>query len=537
MAEELTPIKKKVARLKELEEDRLTFLSECKEITEYILPQKGLYLSEGQKPHKKQGRFAKIIDATATEDNDLLAAGIQGGLSSQSRPWFRLEADDKSVMQFEHVQVWLDYVQNQMYSVLAGSNFYTKIHDFYNDEGGFGNAVMMCEPDLDKVLRFTLITPGIYCFAENGSGIVDTLYLRYPIRAQNVKERWPNCSDQVKELEKTKPFTWVSIVHAMEPNIKRNPNKIDKLNMPYSSSFWEYDKSEKFLSQGGYLERPFAVGRWKTNDVEAYGTGPGHTALGLVKMLQSMQKSSLKAIHKEVDPPMRVPANFKDVLNSLPGGVNPVASNHGKDAIGKLFDMSFDYAGVENKIERIQMMIHDIFKRNLFLLITDRPEMTATEVVERSQEKLIMIGPVTERQIPDVLEPMLSRTFNIMTRFGMIPPPPPELVGRALKIDYISLLAQAQKMMVLQGMRAYVEMATSVETLKASSPDGAVKTNADFLLDEYASGLVLSPQITRPDDEVGQIRQMTKRIQDMAQQIEMLKGASEAAKNMSQAQE
>ena len=108
-------------------------------------------------------------------------------------------------------------------------------------------------------------------------------------------------------------------------------------------------------------------------------------------MLQSIQKSSLRAIHKEVDPPLRVPTNLKDMLNALPGGVNYMPANDPRDAIGKLFDMNFDYPGAENKIAAIQQMIHTIFKRDLFLLITDRPEMTATEVVERSQEKLIMI--------------------------------------------------------------------------------------------------------------------------------------------------
>jgi hypothetical protein len=530
MADEtLTAVKKKENRLKELELDRQTFLDDWKEITEYILPNKGLYLSDGEKPHKKKGRFAKIIDATATEDNELLAAGIQGGLSSQSRPWFRLQASDKALMKFEHVAQWLNYVQNLMYSVLAGSNFYTKIHDFYNDEGGFGNAVLMCEPDFDKIVRFYLLTPGQYCFAEGPTGTIDTLYRRYPMRAINVKNVWPNCSDQTKELAKTKPFDWVQIVHAIEPNIDRNSNYIDNRNMPFSSCYWEHAKTEKFLAQGGYIERPFAVGRWKTNDVEAYGTGPGNTALGLVKMLQSMQKSSLKAIHKEVDPPLRVPAALKDVINTLPGGVNPVAANDGREAVGRLFDMNFDYKGVEYKIERVQEMIHTIFKRDLFLLITDRPEMTATEVVERSQEKLIMIGPVTERQIPDVLEPMLSRTFNIMTRFNMIPPPPPELAEQPIKIDYISLLAQAQKMMGLQGMRSYVDMATAVANIK---PESVLKTNWNFILDEYADNLALAPEVTVPDEIVAQIEQEQAAREAEAFEAEMAKQESEAVKNI-----
>ena len=530
--EPITKIQSKANKLKELELDRQNYLTECKEITEYILPQKGLYISEGEKPHKKTSRFSKIIDATASEDNDLLASGIQGGLSSQSRPWFRLEAADKEIQRFEHVQLWLAYVEGQMRSVLAGSNFYTKIHDFYNDEGGFGNAVMVCEPDFNKVVRFTLITPGVYSFAEGEDSTIDTLYLRYPLRAINVFNIWPNCSDDTKQLAKTKPFEWVEVVHAIEPNRNRDPNKIDYNNMAYSSCYWEHKKTDKFLSQGGYNERPFAVGRWKTNDVEAYGTGPGHTALGLVKMLQSMQKSSLKAIHKEVDPPLRVPSSLKDVLNTLPGGVNPTASNDPREAISKLFDMNFDYKGVEYKIERVQDMIHTIFKRDLFLLITDRPEMTATEVVERSQEKLIMIGPVTERQISDVLEPMLSRVFSIMTRFGMIPPPPAELAGQPLKIDWISLLAQAQKMLGLQGLRSYTEMARSVAEV---NPDSIFKTNFDFLLDEYAAGLALPPQITFADDEAAELRQIAKQQQQLAQEVETLKQGSEAVKNVAQA--
>ena len=535
--EELTKIKKKAAKLTELELDRKTFLDECREITEYILPQKGLYLSEGEKPHKKMGRFAKIIDATASEDNDLLASGIQGGLSSQSRPWFRLEASDKAIMSLEHVQIWLNFVEDRMRGVLAGSNFYSKIHDFYNDEGGFGNAVLLFEDDDNKVVRFGLSTPGQYCFAEGEDGTIDTLYLRYPLRAINLKNRWPKtCSDEVKELAKTKPFSWIEVVHAIEPNVGRNPNKIDNRNMLYSSCYWEHAKTEKFLSEGGFQDKRFAVGRWKTNDVEAYGTGPGHTALGLVKMLQSMQKSSLKAIHKSVDPPLRIPTGLKDTLNLLPGGANYMPSNDPREAIGKLFEMNFDYVGVEQKIAAIQQMIHTIFKRDLFLLITDRPEMTATEVVERSQEKLIMIGPVTERQIPDVLEPALSFTFNRMNRLGMIPPPPPELAEQPIKVDYISLLAQAQKMMGLQGLRSYVDFATAVETLKASSPDGAIKSNSDFMLDEYASQLALAPQVTRPKDEVDQFKQMQAQMQEMAQKIDMLKQTSEAAKNMSQAQ-
>jgi Bacteriophage head to tail connecting protein len=535
-AEPLNKVQKKSSHLKELEMDRQVWLDECKEITEYILPQKGIYISQGEKPGQKKNRFAKIIDPVASEDNDLLASGIQGGLSSQSRPWFKIEAGNKAVNKLENPQIWMDYVQNMMYSVLANSNFYPKIHNFYNDEGGFGNAVIVCEPDFEKVVNFMLYTAGTYSFSEGKTGAIDTLYLRYPLRAHNIVSLWPDTvSDNTRNLAKTKPFEWIEVCHAIERNEKRDPNRIDYTNMPYSSCWWEYKKPQRFLAEGGYMEKPFAVGRWKTNDTEAYGTGPGHTALGLVKMLQSLQKTDLKARHKEVDPPLFVPAGLKDVLNQLPGGINPTSSNDPRNAIGKLFQMTFDYKATTDKIDRVAAAIHTIFKRDLFLLITDRPEMTATEVVERSQEKLIMIGPVTELQITDVLQPILERVFNIMLRFGMIPPPPPELQGSPLRLVFISLLAQAQKMLGLQGMRSYVEMATAVETLKSSSPDGAAKTNTDYILDEYASNLSLPPQVTRPDDQVGQVRQMYQQMQQMAQEIKMLKEGAQAAQALSNA--
>jgi len=155
--------------------------------------------------------------------------------------------------------------------------------------------------------------------------------------------------------------------------------------------------------------------------------------------------------------------------------------------------------------------------------------MTATEVTERSQEKLVLIGPVTERQIPDVLEPMLSRTFNIMDRFGMIPPPPPEIEGQPLRIDYVSLLAQAQKMMGLQGLRSYVDM---VRMTAEVSPESLVKTNFDFIMDEYASGLALPPEVTRPDEEVAAIRQAQQQAEAEMREAELAKQESEAVKNM-----
>ena len=528
MADKLA--KKLTDRLKEHEDDRTDTLNSMKEISQFILPNRGTYVSTGQKPDKSQNWYSKIIDPVATQSNNLMGSGVQGGLSSKTKPWFKLEPTNKYVKNIENVQGWLAFVEDRMRFFLGQSNFYSNIHQLYVDEGGFGTSVIFCEPDDKNLLHFTISPPGEYCISANEKGIVDTLFRRYWMRARNIVKKWPNtASNNVKNVMQNSPGKFFEVVHAVYPNKKRNPNYADRFNMPLKSCYFEYGQTENVLSEGGFIQKPFAAGRWSVNGNNSYGDGPGHMALGLVKMLQQMHKSSVKAIHQEVEPAMRVPASLGDVLNMLPGGETRVSSNDPKDAIGRLFDLNFDYTGVEAKIAAIRPIIENLFYKDLFLLITDRPEMTATEVVERSQEKLILIGPTIERNEFDVLDVILEWVFHTMMQFGAIPPPPPELMGQRLKFDYISMLAQAQKMVGLQSMRMYKNEAMEIATVE---PGTLLKTNWDAYLQELANRLALSPEITRPDDEVMMLRQIEQQQNQMMQEIAMLKEQAGIAKTV-----
>ena len=504
-----------------------------RQISEYVFPQRGLFNIDGEKPHTKEDRYSKIIDPVATEDNEMLASGTQGGLSSPSQPWFKLEPINKNMLDMESVAAWCYYVQNQMYSVLSSSNFYNTIHSHYEDNSAFGNAVTYCEEDPKALVRFKCCPPGEYCFAESKSGRVDTLYRRIWMTGRQILNRWPQtASDEIRNAKDKKEQQWFEVVHVIEPNDGRDTTKIDSRNMPFKSVYFEYQKTDRILSSGGYMELPFAAGRWSVNGSEVYGHGPGHMALNIVKMLQSMQKTSLKAHHQESDPALLVPMQLKDKVNSLPGGINYTPSADNRDVVKRLFDMRFDYQAAELKIERIKEAIHSIFKRDLFLLIADRPEMTATEVVERSQEKIILIGPVIERYIHEVLNPLLERVFQIMNRAGAIPPPPFELMGQSLKIEYISVLAQAQKMIGLQNMRSYLDAATAVAAI---NPMSVEKTDWDQFMQETADRLAIAPNITLPDEIVAARREQAAQMQQMMAEMEMLKQGGEAARSFADA--
>jgi hypothetical protein len=525
-------------RYKALSDERIDDLLIWKEISNFISPSKGLYISEGERPNKRTNRYRNILDDTATRALTLLGAGMQGGLTSPSRPWFKIVTQDDDLMKFESVAQWTNYVEKQMYGVFKRSNFYSSIHQAYEEQAGFGTTVFLAEEDFDSLIRFYVLPPGIYCIALSDNGMVKTLFRRYWMSAMQMATKFgkENLSDQVQNClsPDRNPYEWFQVMHVIEPRDQRDVLKIDTLNMPYSSFYFEFSKSDqqKPLRESGFHEQPFAAPRWSVNGSETYGKGPAHLALGPTKILQSMSKASLKAVHKEVDPPMRVPTSYKDTLNMLPGGVNPVTANDPKDAIGKLFDMRFDYAGTEAKIERIQSNVERTFYNDLFFTIINRPEMTATEVLQRHEEQLIMLGPTIERQITELLDPMLERTFNVMDRAGMIPPVPPEMEQQPLKVDYISLLAQAQKMMGLQHMDMFLNIATATTSIDPQHPTSD-KIDTDAYLDEYALRLGISPEITRSPQVVAQIRQMKQQQMEQERQQQMLMDAADGAKTLS----
>jgi hypothetical protein len=526
------------ARLKFLENDRLPIISLMKDVSEYILPRKGLYTADGEKPHEKvASRYQKILNSTSTRASRLLASGMQGGLTSPSRPWFRIGTEDPSLYNFEEVAIWCQLVEDIMYSVFNGSNFYSAIHTVYEDEGGFGQGVLLEEEDPLTVIRFTVCPPGEYCLASNERGFVDTLYRRFWMPACNIVRKFgrDRVSDDVKRAYETKGtyYKLFEIIHVIEPRSDRKPNKIDYTNMPYRSVYYEHKKTDRLLRDSGFKELPFMAPRWSFQNPEVYGDCPSFDALGVTKMLQASEKISIKAMDKGVDPPLRIPSKWAGKrANLLPGGHNYVDSNDPKDSIGRLYDIIFDVAQVEKKIERFEMLIERLYFMDLFTLITDRPEMTATEVLERKEEKLTLLGPTIENQIHELLEPILERTFSIMARRGMIPPAPEELRNQKLKVEYISLLAQAQKMIGISGMEAYLE---KMERLAAVDPGSLDKTDTDAFLEEYAERVALSPRITRDQELVDQMRAEKAARQKQLEDAEMLKGAAGDIKALSQA--
>lgn len=530
-----------IARFKHLDEQyRYAWLPLHEDISEYLLPRRGNFIDHG-KPYEKNNviRSTSILNDTASRANRMLGSGMQGGLCSPSQRWFALTLKDKNMMMFGPVKDWLRKCEDIMYSVYATGNFYTEIHRVFEEQAGFGTAPIIQEEDFDSVVNFTVFTAGEYRLASDRNNRVDTCYRHFWMTADQIIKTFGegNCSDSVKNAYKKTPFEYFEILHCIEPNSKSDDSKADNTKMKYTSVWMEYqDGGSKFLRQSGYTDNPLAVPRWTPVGNSPYGLGPGHDAIGNIKMLQQMEKSIVKAVHKEVDPPMAVSSKLKDVLSLLPGATNWFDGDDSRFAVSPLLNIQFNLHNAEDRIVAIESRIERTFYNDLFAMIVNADQhgrqITATEILERKQEKLVLLGPTVERQTFELLQPINSRTFNICLRLNMFPPPPPELQGQALNIEYLGVLAQAQKLVKAQSMEAYLGEAERVLQL---DPMTSVKTDWAAFLEQYADILGVPSGIVRTEDQASILKQQIIQKQQEAEKAQQMQMAVAAMKDLGRA--
>jgi hypothetical protein len=226
--------------------------------------------------------------------------------------------------------------------------------------------------------------------------------------------------------------------------------------------------------------------RWDVVGTDTYGSGPGWVALGDAQQLQLQERRKLEATDKQVKPPMVGPPSLRNEPASLlPGGVTYVADPSGQ-SFRAAIDVRLDLGALSADLQEVQSRIEDAFCANLWLMMTesDRREITAREIDERREEKMLMLGPVLERLHDELLEPLVTRVFNIMSRNGLIPPPPRGLDAGALQVEFISIvLAQAQKAVATGAIERFWQFGAQIGSIK---PEALDRLDADGTMDSYA---------------------------------------------------
>lgn len=522
---------KMMRRWTALQTERSSWLSHWKEISDNLLPRSGRFFVSDRNNGTK--RHNTIYDNSGTRALRVLGAGLMAGATSPARPWHRITTGDPDLDESANVKQWLSDVRDQQNMIFARSNTYRALHMIYEELGAFGTAASIIVPNFDSVIHHYPQTAGQYCIAEDALGRVNTIYREMAMSVvQMVREfGYDKCSETIKRLYNAGNLdTFIPLIHCIEPRADRDLSKKDSQNMPYRSTYFEKGGNEdSILRESGFREFVAVCPRWAVSGGDVYGNSPGMEALGDIKQLQHEQKRKANAIDFQTMPPLQAPTSAKAMgINMLPGGVSYVDAASPTGGVRTAFEVNLNLQHLLADIADVRERIRSAFHADMFLMISsaDKNGMTATEVAERHEEKLLMIGPTLERLHNEMLLPMVEMTFARQVEAGTIPPPPPELQGKELSIEFVSMLAQAQRAVSTSSIDRFVGNLGAVAQFK---PDVLDKFDADTWADRYADSLGVDPELIVPGEEVALIRQSRAQQMAQAQQAEQAAMAADAA--------
>lgn len=527
---------KLIFRWGQMRTERASWWSHWQEVSTYILPWNGRYFRQDR--DKGGRRNNQIYDNTAIRALRTLGAGLMAGATSPARPWFRLGTHDPELNNAQSVKLWLADVARRMHMVFQKSNTYRALHQIYEEIGAFGTASSIIMPDFNTVIHHYPLTIGEYAIATDWQGRVTTLYREFEKPVSEVVKEFglKNCSLMVQSMYSSGNLEeWVPIVHAIEPRSDRDPSKRDARNMEWGSYYFEYGgNSGQCLRESGFKQFPAVVPRWAVSGGDTYGNSPGMEALGDIKQLQHEQLKKAQGINYKVEPPLQVPASMKGRdVERLPGGITFIEGGTGQK-IETAFDVQLNLSELLEDIQDVRERIRQSFFSDIFLMLANstNPSMTATEVAERHEEKMLMMGPVLERLNNELLFPLVETTFTHMAEMGALPPAPPELAGMDLNVEFISMLAQAQRAIGTNSVDRFVG---SLGTVAQMKPDVLDKFDSDAWADAYSDMLGVDPALVLASQQVAIIRQARAQAQAQQEKLQAAQQVSAAAKNFGQA--
>ena len=508
-------------RLEGLYQKRTNWESHWQELADFMLPRKADIVKVREAGDK---RTERIFDGTAIHAVELLSSSLHGMLTSPSTPWFSLRFRDPELQNNDEANEWLENSLTQMYQHFNRSNFQQEIHELYYDLVVFGTAAIYVDLN-DNMLRFACRHIAEIYISENAQGQVDTVYRKFKMTVRAMeqqfgKENLPQ--DCIKDLDEN-PYAEHDLMHAVFPRGEAK-GRVGKLKA-IGSIYYHADKKH-LLSESGFDEFPFMVPRFVKDSVSTYGRSPAMTALPDTKMLNKMSEVTIRASQKQIDPPLMVPDDsFVMPIRTTPGALNFYRSGT-RDRLEPLNIGANNPLGLAMEQERRNAINKAFYVDQL--LMSGGPTMTATEVLQRNEEKMRLLGPVLGRLQSELLQPLITRSFSLLLGAKLLPPSPEQLQGQPIEIEYVSPLAKAQRLTDLQGMLRGFEVMMQVAEI-APVMD---YLDSDKLVQYLVEVTGIPARVIRSDEEVAKMRRQQQQQAAAAQQQQEALLETEAAKNL-----
>lgn len=533
---EATERKRLQGVLAEMKTDRHHWWTLWREVADYYLPKRYVWLQSGDERRRaKEAKNPKILDTTGTLAARTLASGMMNGITSPSRPWFKLRVGG-----FDHedneVAVWEQECARRMMTVMAESNFYNAMAVQYLDLAVFGSAAMLIYDDDDNVIHCFNPALGEFYFALDANLRVSTFAREFKQSVRQLVERFGEDAVSAEILTKfreggERALHQYDVVHLIEPN--RDGASSVASRFPFRETYWLPSEISKgrVLQQRGFLEMPGIFPRWETTGNDAYGTSPAIDALADVIQLQHETKRKAQGIDKVVNPPIVADVQLEHRPTALmPNGITYVAGSNNVGA-KPLYQIQPPLQEMTEDIREIQLRIRETMHNDLFRMISQLDTVrSATEIDARREEKLVLLGSVLDRFEKEALSPAINRIFGIMQRRGLIPEPPDSLPeGAQVEIEYVSILNVAQRAVQAAPVERWIQVIGNVAGL---APQAAQVVNWEELVRNYGEDIGVAARNMKSREELAQVQQAeAERLaeQEAAQRTQELVNAGKVA--------
>lgn len=532
MTDSLTQKQRKHKRWGSLKSELSNILPEMQDAARLVLPRTGRFLSSDRNKFINR-RNNKIYDSTGTKALRTLSAGLMGGATSPARPWLRVTVSDPDLRKYAPVKVWLKKVTNNMLDTFRRSNTYRALPAYYDELGVFGTGAGFLMDDFEKTIHHYNLTAGEYAIGKDYKGRVDSLGREFDTTVSGLVGEfgYKNCSATVRNMYDNGNYDqWITIIHVIEPRRDRDVRNPTNKHMPFQSCYFEKGADDgKFLRDSGLQRFRALCPRWNLLSGDIYGTSPAMDTIGDIKQLQHEQLRKAQCIDFETNPMLQVPLSLKNQEHRrVPGGV---IYADGNQTVKKAYDANVNLGHLREDIVDVRQRINSNFYHDLFLMLANdtRSGITATEIAERHEEKLLMLGPVLERIHHELLEPMVEITFERMIEVGAVPPPPEELQNAELDIEFVSMLAQAQKAVNTNAVDRFINTVGQIGAIKPAALD---KIDEDKAVDTYADQLGVDPELIVADEKVALVRQKRAEDAQAMQQAEQVQQTANVANTL-----
>jgi head-to-tail connecting protein len=503
-------------------------------IERFVVPHRGEFFKPMASEGEVDWRRRDIFDSTAVDANETLASSLQGSLTSPSTKWFALGFRQDALNEEQEALEWLEDCGNIIYQALIDSNFNLESAEFYLDLTSYGTAIIVEEAESEtewKGIDFQAAPIRDCYFEMDHKNQVLRFYRQYQWTPLQIIDKF---GDKVPDMIKQRAeamdsndnrFSIVFCVYARADK-KLNIESTQVLaasERPYGWKWVCHHNGEQLGDEGGYYEMPAFVARWRKTSGSQWGYSPAHICLSDILTLNELTEETLEALGKVVDPSTLVTErNLLSDLDLGRGGMTVV-----KDLDGiKSYESGARFDVGELKIDRLQKSIQRAFRVDQ-LEMKDSPAMTATEVNVRYELMQRLLGPTLGRLESDYLDPLINRTFKILSRAGQLPEVPQVVkdIKGELDIEYVGPLPRAQRQEVVQATNAWVGM---IASLLEVFPELRDLPDIDRIGRETAKMSGLPAKYLNSDAKVKQIREDRAAQEEQMQQTAMDQAQGEA---------